>query len=325
MNIPKATTKELQKKYKDSSIKTLLGSIKRVLKELYNIDTYKPELLFTYTKVIKWIEGIDNMASRKNILAAILAILRAEPDTPKGIIAKYEEYFNKLAKKVETDRKYAEPKQEELDNWISYNDVKKKFNEYEKIIKKINWKKENGDETSFISPHDKNLFLRYMILAFYTFLPPLRGEEYFNTAIISQCKEKSYDNMLKLLKKNLLDVSNGNLVSKYYKTANVYGTRIIPIPKNILTIVKQFRQINGYNPYLVPNLTAIRAEPMTQQAFTALMYRIFDPYKISTSMLRKIYISDALKEIKDPDERKKLAYIMGHSIDAQEFIYKRFK
>ena len=311
MEFPKPTLKELQKKYKDSSIRTLSNSIKKIHKEIFNVETYDPKLLYKYTKIIKWIKSnIEKQSSQKNLLAAILAFIKAEPDTPEEIISKYKEYFNTFAKKVETDRKYIEPTQKEKDNWIPYSDVKKKFNEIKKEIKKNK---------------NKNLFQKYLALAFYNYLPPLRGEEYYNTVIINNCSDGSYENLLKLTKRNILDITNKKLVSYYYKTANVYGLRIIDLPKPLIDIVKESQILNDFNHFLFPNHQSVRPSPMSQPAFTNLLFRIFDPNKISTSMLRKIYISDILKKMKEPNKRKELAYIMGHSIDAQEFTYSRFK
>ena len=114
MDFPKSTIKELQKKYKDTSIKTLSNSIKKIHSELFKTDKYNPNLLYKYTTVIKWIKNnIDKQSSQKNLLAAVLAFIKAEPDTPDEIIQKYQEYFNTFAKKVETDKKYIEPTQKE--------------------------------------------------------------------------------------------------------------------------------------------------------------------------------------------------------------------
>lgn len=317
MEFPKSIIKELQKKYKDSSIKTLSNSIKKIHSELFKTDKYNSNLLYKYTTVIKWIKNnIDKQSSQKNLLAAVLAFIKAEPDTPDQIIQKYQEYFNTFAKKVETDRKYIEPTKKEKDNWIPYSQIKKKFNSLKKEIK---------NKKNFNSPADKSLFQKYLVLAFYSFLPPLRGEEYYNTVIVNNCSDGSYENLLKLTKRNILDITNKKIVSYYYKTANVYGLRIIDIPKQVIDIIKQSQIINDFNHFLFPNLTSVRPEPMSQPAFTGMLFRIFDPNKISTSMIRKIYISDILKKMKDPKKRKELAFIMGHSIDAQEFTYSRFK
>ena len=63
---------------------------------------------------------------------------------------------------------------------------------------------------------------------------------------------------------------------------------------------------------------------MSQQGFTSLMNSIFKPYKISSSMMRKIFISDFLASKPSADLRKKVANQMAHALDTQEFIYQRF-
>ena len=79
----------------------------------------------------------------------------------------------------------------------------------------------------------------------------------------------------------------------------------------------------GNNPNLLVNIQS--KKPLTQQAMTAYLNRIFQPKKISSSMLRKIYISDIIAKRASKQERKKLALEMKHSLAAQTFVYGRFE
>jgi integrase len=135
-----------------------------------------------------------------------------------------------------------------------------------------------------------------------------------------------YKRLLNITQKNIFDLKNNKFIIGQYKTEKTHGIRFITIPKKLIQIVEKWYQITD-SKNLIPNLKE-KDVPMTQQAFTDLLFRIFQPKNISTSMLRKIYISDKLKNSSfrnDPVKRKKLAHEMGHTLETQEFIYNRFK
>jgi hypothetical protein len=316
MDIPSQLAKELLKKYKASSIKAFTINIKRLLKELYNRKIYEPKYLYNTIKVKKYIlNDLPKLSVQKNMTASILAFLKADRDTPQEVLNQYQTLFKSLVKQADQSFKYKPASLTEEENWIPFSNVKTLQKKYQELTSDYDFSKP-------FTYHQKQMYQRYLTLSLYTQIPPLRGEEYTNAIIVSVSSPKLYDCLTKATQKNIMDIKHNKFVSAFYKTDSKYGTRIIDVPQSLIKIVRTWFQITG-NQNLLLNLQT--NQPFTQQGFTAFLNRIFEPNRISTSMLRKIYISDKLKTLRDPAKRKKLAHIMGHSLETQEFIYTRFK
>lgn len=308
MEIPLKLNNSLLVKYKPSSIKTFTINIKRILKEVYNIDKYTVAPLLNIKKVTDYITNdVQKISVQLNLAAALVSFLSHEENIPKEALDYYQNLFDKISEKAAYERKYPIPTEEELENWLPWSQIVKLANDYKKKVTQ--------------EPYD---YLKYLVLSLYTQIPPLRGQDYLNSIIMKVENPTDYHRLLQITQKNIFDLTNKQLIISHYKTEKTHGRRTIDIPKQLIPIVENWFRITG-SQNLIPNLQN-KSEPMTQQAFTDLLFRIFKPKNISTSMLRKIYISHRLKYISNnPIERKKLARIMGHTLETQEFIYNRFK
>lgn len=316
--IPKSINRTLLKKYRPSSIVTLTQNYKKILQDLFNTNIYTTEPFLTnFIKFKKYVEHQEKESIQKNYLSSVLTFLKADPKTPEPIIKKYQNYFNKMVKIIDNNKLYKEPTEREEESFITWNEILEIYNKNKKEI-------EEYPEQQFPSYEDKYKYLHYLLLTLYTTIPPLRGEEYRNSIIIKVTDTSNYDTITEACKCNLIDIKNSNLVIKHYKTSKTHGSKIIPIPKETLKIIKKWHQITNKNKYLLPNLQTPNKQ-MSQSSLSHLLQRIFKPHNISTSMLRKIYISEKLKTIRNkPKERKELAKTMGHTLPLQEFIYNKF-
>jgi len=333
--LPLTIKNRLLKKYRESSIKTFTTSIKRIYVNAYDppINQYKPQVLYDFDYISKYISKSIPLVSQKNIVAAILAVIKVEdnPSPPQEVISNYEKLFNKLASKVTESVQYKEPSQSEEENWISYKEVYRKFEQVQSQINNPEFQNRikivtSSPSTIHLKYSDLAIYQHYIILAFYIYLPPLRSEEYYNTIILTVCNTPDkYSQLIKATKRNIIDLENNKLVSGIYKTSDKYGLRVIDLPQQLVKIIKTWYRLTYTfsNQNLLFNLNTYK--PLTQQAFTEQMFRIFSPNRISSSMLRKIFISEFLAKNPSAQERKKLAHTMGHSLEMQEFIYSRFK
>jgi hypothetical protein len=316
MEIPKKLHKKLLEKYRISSIKTFSTSIQHIMNNVFNKEAYDPASLYETKKINKYIEKLEKVSSRKNYIAAVLAFLRAEEAVPEEIIKIYSDYFKILAKENENLQKYKNPSQVELDNLISYSKVFELRDEYKKIIA------DYPAPESYTFTQKQN-YQKYLILCLYTYIVPLRGEMFFNSVIISVCNPTMYEQLIKATNKNIIDLKQSKLISGIYKTSSKYGLYILDIPKPLIEVIIKWYRITKGNSNLLVNLQDNK--PMTKQVFTNFLNSIFYPKKISSSMLRKIYISEKLKTLKNVQERKELAQKMQHDITTQELIYSRFR
>lgn len=317
MNIPRGINRKLLKTYKPVSIVTLTNSLRKVLLDVYNIDKYTLKPFVDKKSFEKYISSVEKGSIRKNYVMGVLAFLRVDPNVSPDTVDFYDKLATNVIREVDVDRMYKGPSEKDKAAYISWESVLSVCDRYKKEVLS------NLDQ-SFRGYDDKYLYMKYMLLKLYTCIPPLRGEEYRNAIILSVMEPSNYGIIAEACRCNLFDIRNSKFVVSYYKTSKTYDMRIIDIPLEVLSVVKKWYKITDGNRYLLPNLQT-PSERMSQSAMSNMLMRIFEPNDVSTSMLRKIYISWRLRDIYDnSEERKRLAYIMGHSLEMQEFVYSRF-
>jgi len=290
----------MKPKYAASSIKTMDLQIKRMML-LMDSEIYDIKKLSNIDEVKRIISTeIDKTACQKAVLNTVIKVLEYEEielgDLPV--------FFKSIAKQHNAEYQYKEPSETELQNMITVDELYVLFKQYRK----------NLDYT------DLQRHLKYVILAMYSLYPPLRGQEWFETKTCNIKNNEEFFALLRDGKHNLYNRHDGTLYIRYYKTSSAYGDRVLILPKSLTKIINKWI---SYNPslYLVPNLHT--GTPLSSQGFTSKLHQIFTPKDVSTSLLRKIYISYIVPTLSNP-ERKELAHIMGHSLVMQEFVYNKF-
>jgi integrase len=172
--------------------------------------------------------------------------------------------------------------------------------------------------------------VKMLVAGLYKYLPPLRGQDYFNVILSRLPKNILYEQHYKKLNKNFIDMDNWVLVIGNYKTASKHGIRVIRFTGVLVDIVKKWIKIAGIGDgdwFLVNRM----GKKFRQDAFTKMLWRIYGD-NFSVDMLRRIYISEMVSYLEDLDNpvetikwRKRLAFMVGHSLESQEFIYSNFK
>lgn len=310
--LPDDVIKSLEKKYRQSTIKTMNNNIKRIFIHALKTETYKTESLYEIDKIKPYLED-QSLGMRKTLIANILGLLKLQtkPKTPKAVIKKWEKYFDNVCKEYADKSKYKESSEKEKANHIPMSDIKDILATYEKKAKQI-------EKQDTFTVTDMIIYEKYIILYLYTTIPPLRSEDYYKMLLTISRKD------------NYINLKTKMMYIKVYKTSKTYGTRKIKLTPELNNVLKKWVEIQKkFNPeietiYLMPTISSKLTKPQSQQGFTDLLNRIFAPKKISSSMLRKIYISEIIDKQLSPDERKEITKIMGHSLEMQEFIYSRF-
>jgi hypothetical protein len=315
--IPNEIYSSLLVSFRPSTIRTNTYNLKRVLLEVFGVEEYTIEPLMRFKRVRKYLRTLKNIDMRKSLIGSVISFLKVEKNVPTAILERYQKYFKKLADKSNNDRLYRKPKKEELEHWMPWKEIVKRRNQFKLQAECI-------DEFAEITFEDTMTYLRYILLCLYTYIPPLRGEEYLNAIVVSVSNPRLYKTIRDMTGRNLFDTNHRKFIVYGYKTSGKYGVRVIDIPEVLVDIVVRWTKLMETQ-LLLPVLSKLpKEEPMTHEALNYVFKTIFEPKKISTSMLRKIYISSRLKKLKDPEKRKELALIMGHSLQTQEFIYSRF-
>ncbi len=265
------------------------------------LKTTKPE------EVIKNLKENGLSQSMKGNLLTVILVLGGlmEIDEDKMKIYKKE--------KVQIQVKYFTKQQEqqkdikESENWVDIKDLKK-IPTY--------WKRQFEKTTQ----NKKTNALKWLVSSLYmtaNYLPPERGNIYIKmkyTQTYPQNDNKNY----------FVDSDKKQLFLNDFKTVKSIGKKIFKIPKNskIIKALKAYRNYNNTEWLLI---NPKNDKPFSSPRFTEFLQSVFEPTgkKVSSVMLRKIYISDFYKDDKTIKTRKELAGKMLHSSNVAQSIYEK--
>ena len=108
------------------------------------------------------------------------------------------------------------------------------------------------------------------------------------------------------------------MILNQFKTSSKYGELKIDIPKDLEKLLRLYIRINGLG-ILFKSSTG---KELSRNALTQLLLKTTKSRigkAISTTMLRKIYLSSKYAAVKD--EMSQDAAVMGHSVGVQSNVY----
>ena len=283
----------------ENSLNVYLSNIKKVFKELFKNDINI--LHFNkFAKVKKYLNTLTP-ATRKNVMTAIIVLLKSY-DTKKSVLLKYEKYFEEIVSEFENNYDEQIKSNKENKNWITSEELKQKIIELEDKIIKFNLNK--------LIDKQKDIIQQHLLLKLYTEIPPLRND--YAMMKVYHYKEVENENCINLKKKQII-LNN-------YKTSKTYGEKHIDIPDELIPLIKRWIDITE-NIYLLINIRD--KNPMKKNGLTKYLNKIFKPKKVSTTLLRKLYLSEKYPVVHNRKDMKKDAYVMGHSVSTQQGIYRK--
>lgn len=290
-----------RKNISENSLNVYLSNVKKVFKEVFS-DKIDIKLLNQFAKVKKYLMTLTP-ATRKNVMTALIVLLKAY-ETPKRTLNKYQKYFEELISDYENNYDNQVKSDKDNKNWITYEQLMNKIKELENIISKY--------DTSKLTNKEEDIIQQHLILTLYTEIPPIRND--YAQMKVYHNKEVKGENYINLKKKVI--------ILNKYKTAKTYGEKEIDIPDKVIKIIRRWIDITE-NEYLLINIRD--RNPMTNNGLTKYLNKIFKPKKVSTTLLRKLYLSEKYPVIHDRKDMKKDAYVMGHSLETQQGIYRKKK
>lgn len=291
------TLKENRPNLSLSSYRTYTSILRNLLNKLdtkdLNIFKNEPE------KVIKILKDTD-ANKRKTILSAIIVFI--EKDASKQTIKKYRDIMIEDVETYKKEQETQEKTDKQKENWMSYDEVLKVYNELKNDTKHL-FKKTNK-----LTNEEFQQIQNFVILSCMILIPPRRLLDW--TEMKVKNINESTDNYIK---------DNKIFVFNKYKTSKFYGSQEVEIPIKLRNILKKWLKINT-NDFLFIDRHNRKLYPTT---LNQRLNRIFDR-NLGVSMLRHIYISDnVLKDIPKLDNLKKIAKDMGHST-GEQILYKKF-
>lgn len=249
----------------------------------------------TMGKFVDYIKKYET-STQLSYISSMIYGLRKDGATKE--IALYEQLYKKLEAPFRAKYKYKDPSDKEKANAIKLQDVV-------------------AIRESLKNKDDPKAQLNHLILSLYTMFPPLRGGEYLNMVYYDGDDLPDDPTKLKelLQSHNVIDLSAGKFIIVHYKTAKRYGRRELTIPNELLKIIKQFY----FRQTFPDDRKPLFGREFSNSALTKKLNELLGK-KASVDELRKAYITENAPKM-TKDTRKKLAFIMAHSIDTQELIY----
>jgi len=281
------------------------------LKSLFNAKNYdfilEPEDVYK-----KLDESVKSDLTKKNYITPIMVLLRTQGDKYKDLI----ETYNKKIKQIIADYGKSNDSgiisEKQKPNFISYAEL-------EKYIKKIKKDITPLKKATFITSSERDLFHVYMMLEFlirYPLRNDLSGMKLLTKTEFNKLKEKTENYLVK--------EKNKMIVYLYeYKTNKNYGEVKFEIDKSMKTIFNMYiKRLNLKNGDYLLQQVRDKDKSLSRNKLSQMLINNSQKYigkNISTTMIRKIVVSEKFSKYKD--EQELLAHIMTHSPDTQNKIY----
>ena len=294
----------------ESSVKAYTGSLRMLFKTANPDDDLTKELslefLDDFDGMMKIINSMDKITTKKNRLTAILVGLQSTSSPNDKLISKYSNELQKFGKKYSKIQDKQGKTETQEKNWIEMSDFIKAINN---IMKDVKNRKKEGDwsKNQKLSKKDYNLLQSLVLLSTYQDFP-LRND----FADMKVMSEAEYDDMKDEEKDagNYLVKSSKNKklftfkINKY-KNVKRLGRRSYIASKKLSKLLNLWFRHNksGYFLTLQNQIT-----PLSRNGLTKLLQKIMFERTgkvIGSSMLRHIQISHARKDDKSITQKQK--------------------
>lgn len=281
--------KDKKKGISESTVKTYASLLKSLYYKYHDKDSEMN---------MKWFNNQDEIiehlkdkvpSSRKTTYSALVCIADENDKYRKQMMDDAVQY-NKIIKTQSKSDKQQE-------NWKSFDEIKKIYEANYAKVKPLLNSKEELNKKDYITLED---FIILSLTCGY-WIPPRRSQDWTDFKISKFSKTED----------NCID--KGHFIFNKYKTAKFYNEQVVPIPKGLKVILTKWIKINK-NEWLICDHYGNK---MTNVKLSQRLNKIFDGIKISTSMLRHIYLTDKLKDVPKLEELEQLANDMGHSLKEQ--------
>lgn len=299
MEIVKEQLKQNRPHLSASSLTTYCSIVKNLKKNLGCDDEKLIECLKDHNKVLKMLEN-DAINVRKTKLAVLVSLLKEG-----GAVDAYRKRMTDDAQNhAEVLKNQLKSKKQE-ENWLDWDNVEMIYN---KLVKETTplFRKQKLNKIEFME------VLKMVLLSLYVLLPPRRSKDFI------LMKFKNYQEA----KDNFYD--GKKFVFNIFKTAKQHGRQEVIVPPKLKLILKKWIPLIRENTDML--LVDYRFIGLTPSRLTGLMNEIFEDgagKKISTSMLRTIFISDQFKGMPSLKQMERLGDAMGHNVSTQQEVYRK--
>tara|TARA_R110000751_G_scaffold9655_1_gene35879 strand:+ start:572 stop:1495 length:924 start_codon:yes stop_codon:yes gene_type:complete len=281
------------------------STISMYMKRLYIINDNKPFRSLTFLKdtekIISSLKERLSPSTQKSYAGTILSVLSIKDTKTNAKLKKVYNSFISDEEIAEINEYNTSDKQKE--NWITQEQIAEI---------KANLEKNALAQKEPVTITGYNMLLKNVLLSFFVNLPPRRASDY---ALMKYQDDTSDMNFNYLTSKNVLVFHN-------YKTSKTHGTQVMNISKN-KPLIKDIKMYLKYRKTNQDNFLLVKfsgKEFNTINDITRSLNNIFGK-KISTNMLRNMYVSHKYGSIKE--DMKEDAAAMSHSVNTQQTVYNK--
>ena len=282
-----------------SSIRSYNSIIKNLAKALEITIESKADVSKNLKKIMDHLKENKEARKRKTIIASLITLFNRDEDESKALDTLRSGMLADI-KEAEEDEKKMEMSDVQRDNWMDYEEVMKKYHDFEKVAKPLL----KLDKLTSMQFRTLNT---YVLLACLVEIAPRRSLDY--TLFKHHNVDPDTD--------NYMDAKKSQFVFNRYKTVRNYSTARVSIPLKLKKLMLEWQKIN-------PNDYAFldsRGKPLNQTKLNTILNNFFGK-RIGTSMLRHIYLSHTLRNV-DPSIFED-AKNMGHSVEqAVKYVKKK--
>jgi integrase len=278
-----------------SSTKTYVSTLVNLHKQLCHDDPKDDSIDWFKTHCNDILEHFKDTAprQRKSILSACY-VLTEEPEFRKLMIDD--------CKSVNEDYKNQKMDAKEKENWVEPEDIQRIYDDLKTKVGAMFSQKS--------MPHTPTI-VEYFLLAVLggvAGIPPRRSMDYGLLKIRNF--DPATDNFYRA----------GKFVFNRYKTAPTYGRQVLDVPPELNKMIKKWIKLKTASDYL---LVSTNGQPLSSPLISRILNKVFGGKKVSTDMLRHIYLTNVYKHTPALRQMETLANQMGHSVATQMLYVKK--
>jgi hypothetical protein len=279
-------------------------------KDIENLDFLKsPDVV---------LEKIDKLLTntQKNYLVAVVVILQTNKQKYKDLIEIYQKKIKNMQEAVNDKYDENEKSSKQANNWADYQDILKLLKKLKKETKPLLEK-----DPENLTQKEKDLIQNYLVVYLYSGKAfPIIRNDFADMKIVNESDERDDDKNYFVVKKKGLPYFQLN----EFKTKKYQGEKIIPIKDlELRKLINKWAKITNTG-YLLINVS--NNSPMKANGISKYLQKIYLKNlnkKISTSLLRSIFITNKYDKNLSQKEKKNLAENMGHSKNTAEQVYNK--
>jgi len=309
-------TEQLIRRYKPTikktSLTTYMNNLRVLSTHLFHKKTFLPKYFHDFDSVKSFLEERHPLiTTRGNFLSSIIVYLKSLPAFPPDILKLYTDWQSELLRQHSSIQSQQLKSDREAENWLTPEEIQDKKKEIQNILA----------TTPENSIKYFDFYQRYLVLSLYTDIPPIRND-FANTKVSAtplniEKIDCSY---------NYIDLNSNQLILCNYKTNKTYGVKQLDLPASLCDIIKIWMtKVRGQHcsssDFLLVNIKD--KSKMTTNALTKFINKIFRPKKVSSTMLRKIYLSHKYPVIHTTNEMERDAQFMCHNTSTQQTVYRK--